>query len=48
MDFHSLGFRTAINFISIAHLRIAKLKHLPTNPLRPVIPLAVGVARHPV
>lgn len=29
------GFRTAANFIAIAHLRLSKLKHLPTSPLAP-------------
>ena len=28
------GFRTVTNFIAVAYLRIAKLKHLPPNPLR--------------
>lgn len=27
------GFRTATNFIAIAYLRLAKLTHLPTNPM---------------
>ena len=29
------GFRTAKNFIAIAHLRMGKLKNLPGNPLKP-------------
>ena len=29
------GFRTAKNFIAIAHLRMGQLKDLPGNPLRP-------------
>ncbi|GAB1384894.1 ISL3-like element ISMac21 family transposase [Melaminivora sp.] len=28
------GFRTAKNFIAIAHLRMGRLKHLPANPLQ--------------
>jgi hypothetical protein len=40
------GFRTVINFIAIAYLRMAKLKHLPTNPLLATMPLAKGVIRH--
>jgi len=32
------GFRTATNFISIAYLRMSKLKHLPSNPLVPALP----------
>jgi hypothetical protein len=34
------GFRTASNFIAIAYLRMSKLKHLPSNPLLPVLPQA--------
>ena len=26
------GFRTSTNFITIAHLRMSKLKHLPAHP----------------
>jgi hypothetical protein len=40
------GFRTVTNFIAIAYLRMAKLKHLPTNPLLAAMPLAKGVIRH--
>jgi transposase len=29
------GFRTAANFISIAYLRMSKLKHLPAHPFSP-------------
>ena len=32
------GFRTASHFISIAYLRMSKLKHLPGNPLLPALP----------
>lgn len=39
------GFRIVTNFIAIAYLRMAKLKHLPTNPLR-AVPLDFGVTRH--
>ena len=39
------GFRTASHFISIAYLRMSKLKHLPGNPLLPALPQA-GVLIH--
>lgn len=39
------GFRTASHFISIAYLRMSKLKHLPSNPLLPALPQA-GVLIH--
>lgn len=32
------GYRTATNFIAIAYLRLAKLTHLPANPLVPALP----------
>ena len=32
------GFRNVTYFISIAYLRMSKLKHLPTNPLAPALP----------
>ena len=32
------GFRTATYFISIAYLRMSKLKHLPSNPMQPAMP----------
>lgn len=40
------GFRTVANFTAIAYLRMAKLKHLPTNPLRAAVPREFGVTRH--
>lgn len=40
------GFRTVTNFIAIAYLRMAKLKHLPVNPLRAAVPRELGVRRH--
>jgi len=40
------GFRTVANFIAIAYLRMAKLKHLPINPLQAAVPLGFGVTRH--
>lgn len=40
------GFRTVTNFIAIAYLRMAKLKHLPANPLRAAVPREFGVRRH--
>jgi transposase len=40
------GFRTVKNFVAIAYLRMAKLKHLPPNPLRAAVPLDYGVTRH--
>lgn len=39
------GFRTASHFISVAYLRMSKLKHLPSNPLLPALPQA-GVLIH--
>lgn len=39
-------FRTVANFIAIAYLRMAKLKHLPTNPLHTAVPREFGVTRH--
>ena len=33
------GFRNVENFISIAYLRMSKLKHLPVSPFVPAIPL---------
>lgn len=39
------GFRTASHFIAIAYLRMAKLKHLPANPLQSAVPQA-GVLIH--
>jgi transposase len=40
------GFRTVRNFIAIAYLRMAKLKHLPANPFAPASPLELGITRH--
>lgn len=40
------GFRTVANFMAIAYLRMAKLKHLPSNPLRPAVSREYGVTRH--
>ena len=40
------GFRTVTNFIAIAYLRMAKLKHLPANPLRTAVAREFGVTRH--
>lgn len=40
------GFRTVRNFISIAYLRMAKLKHLPPNPFAPASPIDLGITRH--
>ena len=40
------GFRTVENFLAIAYLRMAKLKHLPTNPLAPAIDRDFGVVVH--
>ena len=37
------GFKTAANFITIAYLRMSKLKHLPSNPLQPAMPKAGGL-----
>lgn len=34
------GFRNVSYFISIAYLRMSKLKHLPANPLAPALPKA--------
>ena len=40
------GFRTVRNFISIAYLRMAKLKDLPGNPLKPARPKHAQSYRH--
>ena len=40
------GFRTVHNFLSIAYLRMSKLKHLPQNPLVPAIARDYGRYRH--
>lgn len=40
------GFRTARNFIAIAYLRMAKLKHLPANPFASALLLELGITRH--
>ena len=40
------GFRTVRNFISIAYLRMAKLKDLPANPFVPAAPFDLGITRH--
>ena len=40
------GFRTVTNFIAIAYLRMAKLKHLPANPFHAAAPRGAGVTRH--
>jgi transposase len=40
------GFRTVRNFIAIAYLRMAKLKHLPANPFVPASPQHLGITRH--
>jgi transposase len=40
------GFRTVTNFMAIAYLRMAKLKHLPSNPLRPAVSREYGITRH--
>lgn len=37
------GFRTATYFISIAYLRMSKLKHLPSNPMQLAMPQAGGL-----
>ncbi len=37
------GFRTATYFISIAYLRMSKLKHLPANPMQLAMPQAGGL-----
>lgn len=42
------GFRTVTNFIAIAYLRMAKLKHLPANPMQAAVPLNYGITRHAV
>jgi transposase len=41
------GFRTAHNFIAIAYLRLAKLTHLPANPMVAAVPprMELGVHR---
>ncbi len=38
------GYKNADNLISIAYLRMSKLKHLPTNPLELAQPLALPTA----
>ena len=35
------GYRDAGNFISIAYLRMSKLKHIPPNPLELAAPLTI-------
>lgn len=40
------GFKTATNFITIAYLRMAKLKHLPSNPLVPAVSPKYRVLAH--
>lgn len=40
------GFRCIENFISIAYLRMSKLKHLPANPFVPAISRDYGRYRH--
>ena len=40
------GFKNVSNFISIAYLRMGKLKHLPTSPFLPAIHRDFGVTRH--
>jgi hypothetical protein len=40
------GFGTVKNFVAIAYLRMAKLEHLPPNPLRAAVPLDYGVTGH--
>ena len=42
------GFRTAVNFIAIAYLRLGKLTHLPASPFVPATALSAGVTRHRV
>ena len=40
------GFKNVSNFISIAYLRMGKLKHLPTSPFLPAIHRDFGLTRH--
>ena len=40
------GFKNVSTFISIAYLRMGKLKHLPTSPLLPAIHRDFGLTRH--
>lgn len=40
------GFKTATNFITIAYLRMSKLKHLPSNPLEPAVSPKYSVLVH--
>jgi transposase len=40
------GFRTSENFITIAYLRMSKLKDLPLNPFKPATPRSSGVFTH--
>lgn len=42
------GFRTAVNFIAIAYLRLGKLTHLPASPFVPATAPSAGVTRHRV
>ncbi len=42
------GFRTVKNLAAIAYLRMSRLQHLPTNPLRPAVARDSGVTRHRV
>lgn len=42
----ALGFRDPENFITIAYLRMSKLKQLPNNPLVPAIARDYGRDRH--
>ena len=42
------GFRDTDNFISIAYLRMSKLKHLPDNPLLPAAPRSLGCYVHTI
>ena len=37
------GFRTASHFISVAYLRMSKLKHLPSNSLLAALPHVGGL-----
>jgi transposase len=45
-EFAARRFRTVTNFIAIAYLRMAKLKHLPDNRLRAAVPREFGVTRY--
>ena len=40
------GFKTVSNFIAIAYLRMSKLKHLPSNPLKPAVSPKYSVLVH--